>query len=74
MEVRNMRDEQCGNCMYFRQHYGIGKSDIYWINCGHCVNGRIKHRKPNAAACTKFVLAESTERTFANKEYKGYFV
>lgn len=44
----------CEDCCHFRQHYVLNESMASAINCGHCVVGRRKHRKPDSAACEKF--------------------
>ena len=44
----------CQDCRHFRQHYVLYDSMASAVNCGHCVVGRCKHRKPDSAACEKF--------------------
>ena len=44
----------CKECCHFRQHYVLNESMASAINCGHCVGGRRRHRKPDSAACEKF--------------------
>lgn len=53
-----MENPTCGDCIYFYQHY------VYFLQkrfepapCGHCINPRIKHRKPTAPACANYRLA-----------------
>lgn len=45
----------CKNCKYFHQHFIKLQNVFEWVNCGHCVEPRIKERKPNTYACKHFV-------------------
>lgn len=38
-----MKIEQCKNCKYFIQHYGIYKGEgIFKLECGHCLKSKRK--------------------------------
>jgi len=52
LEIENV----CANCKHYHQHYSSGPAlpSPYWVNCGHCVFPRLKHRKPNCKGCEHF--------------------
>lgn len=65
----NMETKQCKMCAHFFQHYGMGEKRLFRLYCGHCKQGRIKHKKPDAPACTFFIRGERNEDAYASKEY-----
>ena len=47
-------EKTCKDCKYFYQHYGLIDGKLFCIRCGHCVRGRVKHRRPDMDACDAF--------------------
>jgi len=45
---------QCKHCIHFHQHYILSSHRCSTVHCGHCTKPRIKHRKPDAPACSHF--------------------
>lgn len=64
-----METMQCRSCAYYIQHYGLSQKRIYRLYCGHCTKGRLRNKKPDAAACELFVPGEENEEAFASKNY-----
>ena len=48
-------EEECKNCVHYRQHYTLSNQRATAVNCGHCTQSRMKTRKPDAKACVHFV-------------------
>ncbi len=44
----------CADCKHFRQHYIKKDNKFFAINCGHCVDPRLRKRLPLTAACPNF--------------------
>lgn len=51
-----MQPLQCSQCVYFHQHYILDSQRCATVHCGHCVQPRLKHRKPDSPACPHFEL------------------
>lgn len=49
-----MPEKTCGDCVHFIQHYRKVKKSFVWLNCGHCIALRFKHREPLAKGCEHF--------------------
>lgn len=49
-----MEEEQCKNCVHYRQHYTLSNQRATAVNCGHCTQSRMKTRKPDSKACIHF--------------------
>lgn len=64
-----MEKKQCKDCAHFCQHYALDKRKIYWIYCGHCKQGKVKSKRPDAAACDNFQQGDRDEAAFVSKEY-----
>lgn len=64
MEQQNF----CRDCQYFLQHYIFAASKCVWVNCGHCIFGRVKHRASLARCCGNFEPKE-IEEELVTKEY-----
>ena len=64
-----MSKNTCGNCQYYRQHYGISDGRIYRVFCGHCTFTRIRTKRPFTAACENYIYAQPDENAFVSKEY-----
>lgn len=64
-----MDSKKCKDCAHFYQHYGIDHQKIYRVFCGHCAQGRVRKRNPDAAACEMFVPGEADACAFVTKEY-----
>ena len=64
-----METKQCKMCGHFIQHYGLNNDSLYRLYCGHCKQGRLKRKRPDAPACEYFVPGEAREEAFVNKEY-----
>ena len=49
-------EDICANCKYYCQHFLLHHEfrNPYWVNCGHCIFPRSKHRKPTCKACNHF--------------------
>ena len=62
-------NQTCQKCEHFRRHYGVDGTRIFRLHCGHCVLPRMKNKKPDQAACEKFVQKENKEKDFVSKEY-----
>jgi len=43
--------EICKTCAHYWRHYLLHKDRATAVNCGHCVAGRLKKRKPDDIAC-----------------------
>ena len=41
----------CKSCRHFRQHYILDEQSCRSVNCGHCTQPRLKHRRPRQPAC-----------------------
>ena len=59
----------CKDCVHFRQHYALDQRKIFRVYCGHCMQHKVKKRKPDAIACEYFEIAPPDENSFATKEY-----
>ena len=59
----------CNTCIHFRQHYALNNGKIFRVYCGHCTCGKVRRKRPDAKACENYLLSESTENTFATREY-----
>lgn len=44
----------CQDCIHFHQHYVLDEQSCTAVVCGHCAHPRLKHRRPDAAACAHF--------------------
>ena len=60
-----MENAKCGSCAHFRQHYILDKQSCRAINCGHCSQPRLKHRRPEQAACLHY--APCTDNALPNR-------
>lgn len=49
-----MEQSICKNCIHFRQHYILDKHSCTAVSCGHCVQPRLKHRRPEDKACAHY--------------------
>jgi len=64
-----MEEQICGQCRYFIQHYGLSREGVlYKINCGHCIKGRPKTKKPDRKGCEDFTMQEEKTK-YVTKEY-----
>ena len=52
----------CGKCVHYIQHYGLFNGVYRWGYLGHCTQGRLKPRRPDAKACEQYeqALSEKT--------------
>ena len=64
-----MSNAKCKNCQYFYPHYVLGEQKIGWVNCGHCVFPKLRHKRPDTPACPHFVQGEADTARFADKRY-----
>ena len=64
-----MKENVCGTCAYFIQHYALDKKSIYKVFCGHCHFGRLRRKTPDASPCENYVKGEPDVNAFARKEY-----
>ena len=51
----------CANCKHYCQHY-LSMPEfrkLFWVNCGHCILPRLKHREPNSKACKHFEIRQN---------------
>ena len=64
-----MEEKTCKECGLFLQHYGLCRSRLFILNCGHCTAGAPKHKRPDAKACDKYIPPTGDEEPFATKEY-----
>ena len=51
-----MASETCQSCKHFTQHYYIDSQYAAPLDCGHCKQGRPKHRKPGTPACKYYAV------------------
>lgn len=58
----------CKDCKHFYQHYGLIDGKLYCIRCGHCGKGRVKHRRPDGAACDAFEAGKTEWELAAPKD------
>ena len=49
-----MQQPTCLSCQHFRRHYVLSDDYATTTNCGHCVLGRCKHRRPGTPACQQY--------------------
>ncbi len=56
-------EKVCYNCKHFRQHYIYEKHNkkLQACNAGHCVEPRVKNRKPDQKACKHFEWRNGNE-------------
>jgi len=48
-------EKVCKGCRYFKQHYvRAPRSGYMSTDCGHCSNPRLREKKPDTPACTRF--------------------
>ena len=60
MKEREKDVPRCGRCRHFIQHYRRTTDETYtWVNCGHCVQGRIKQRSNTKKACEHYAPGEN---------------
>ena len=69
LEVIFVNNQHCKNCVYFVQHYMLGKDKLFEVHCGHCIYARTKRKQPDAKACENYIPALPAEDTFVSKEY-----
>lgn len=50
--------QTCKDCTHFRQHYILDEQSCTAVPCGHCTQPRLKHRRPDAKACTQFAAGD----------------
>lgn len=65
-----MENEQCKQCVYYRQHYVFFAGKLISVYCGHCLKKIRKKMRPDAKSCDQF--EENTTALsdiFASKEY-----
>ena len=68
-----MKEKTCKNCIYYRQHYLLDKECCMPVNCGHCVHGRTKQRKPSHRVCEHFE-SQPGGASLPNREETIYFL
>ena len=51
-----MDSRTCQSCKYFIQHYYLDSRYATTVYCGHCCQGRVKHRKPGSPACKHYAV------------------
>ena len=64
-----MKNETCGSCAHFYQHYILTEGRSMRVFCGHCAIPKIKHRKPFSKACENYVYGPPDEDAYADKKY-----
>ena len=64
-----MDEQQCKDCLYFHQHYGLNGRKIFRLYCGHCTFSRVKRKLPDTKVCENFIPGSAQEEAFASKEY-----
>lgn len=64
-----MERAQCYQCQHFYQHYGLGERALFCLNCGHCTVPRLRHKKPDAPACTHFHPGADQAEGFVTTQY-----
>lgn len=55
IEEKTTKPQSCKYCAYYLQHYIKEAQGYCETNCGHCIHGRVKERKPDAS-CQYFKL------------------
>lgn len=55
-----MEEQTCQSCKHFRQHYIKMGWRYSFVNCGHCVYPRLKHRQSITPACAKYAAREQS--------------
>ena len=64
-----MKQDNCGNCAYFRQHYTFDTQKIFRVYCGHCTYPKPRTRKPDANICENYRRGLPPEENFVSKEF-----
>ena len=64
-----MGQNTCSQCAFFLQHYGLRHCKLYKLYCGHCTAVSVKHKRPDAKACDKYMPKSNEEEIFVTKEY-----
>lgn len=65
-----MTQNRCKDCGNFIQHYMLNEcGKLGWVNCGHCVKGRGKTKRPDRKSCEEFVPGEDVRKKYVTKEY-----
>ena len=64
-----MKKNYCKDCAHFHQHYALDNRKIFRVYCGHCTLKSVRKKRPDAVACSSFVIAPPDEDAFATKEY-----
>lgn len=54
--------EICRKCTYYIQHYAFFDGVYRWVYLGHCTQGRLKPRRPDAKACEQYKPAPSDKK------------
>ena len=47
-------EKTCSMCEHFHQHHYLSGNQAVAVDCGHCVQARMKHRKASARVCADF--------------------
>lgn len=61
--------ETCSSCKHFLQHYCLGESKLFRVNCGHCTAVKPRSRRPGSKACGQFLPGPADTDAFATEEY-----
>lgn len=58
------RPKDCGNCIYYIQHYVKSGSQFVPTYCGHCIHGNLKKRKTDDS-CKYFESGNYSKKKLA---------
>ncbi len=64
-----MKQNLCGNCVHYQQHYTFDQRKIFRVFCGHCTYLKVKTKRPYAKGCEHYQENVCGEDVFVSKEY-----
>lgn len=50
-----METNHCSDCQHFIQHYGFFEGAFRKVYCGHCIQPKLRSRKPDSNICQLYL-------------------
>lgn len=60
---------QCKDCKHFMQHYVFSDGAFHWAYCGHCIQPKLRSKKPDSKICDHFETKSCDDEPNMTKKY-----
>lgn len=67
--IPNCNNSQCKDCKHFMQHYVFSDGAFHWAYCGHCIQPKLRSKKPDSKICDHFETKSCDDEPNMTKKY-----